>query len=223
MRRPGCPAEPYFWLDRHEPQTGDITLAKTKSELAIRLDRNPTGAEPAWYLDIGEEEVIDGLVASNGYTAGSVDMPAAGTDQSGSTSKETRTCADLVRDLDPHMELVEDLHALVPLLKSLDERAQAIVRMRFGREMTRAQIGEHLGLSRMHVLRLITRTRRSRGPGSSPRTDTRPRPGPAPTARQTGAVGPAGDTGADQPVSEPARCAAFAVIRHECCQVAGRS
>ncbi|MFH9613508.1 sigma-70 family RNA polymerase sigma factor [Streptomyces pratensis] len=122
------------------------------------MDRNPTGAEPASYLDISEEEAIDGLTASNGYAAGSLDMPAAGTDQSGSTSKETRTCADLVGDLDPHMELVEDLHALASVLKSLDERAQAIVQMRFGRETTRAQIGEHLGLSRMHVSRLITRT-----------------------------------------------------------------
>ncbi|MEU2344919.1 SigB/SigF/SigG family RNA polymerase sigma factor [Streptomyces sp. NPDC013082] len=135
-----------------------IALAKTKDELAIRLDRDPTVAELASYLDISEEEVIDGLVASNGYTAGSLDMPAAGTDQSGSASKETRTYADLVGDLDPHMELVEDLHALAPLLKSLDEREQAIVQMRFGQEMTQAQIGEHLGLSQMHVSRLITRT-----------------------------------------------------------------
>lgn len=55
------------------------------------------------------------------------------------------------------MELVEDLHALAPLLDRLDDRERELVAMRFGQEMTQAQIGEHLGISQMHVSRLLTR------------------------------------------------------------------
>ncbi|NED93167.1 SigB/SigF/SigG family RNA polymerase sigma factor [Streptomyces sp. SID11233] len=130
-----------------------VTLAKAKEQLATGLDRDPTVAELASHLDIGEEEVIEGLIAANGYTAGSLDLPTD-SDQSGSSS---RSYADITGDRDPGMDMVENLHALAPLLGSLDERERGIVAMRFGQEMTQAQIGEHLGVSQMHVSRLLTR------------------------------------------------------------------
>ncbi|MFI7288528.1 RNA polymerase sigma factor SigF [Streptomyces anulatus] len=130
-----------------------VTLAKAKEELAGRLDRDPTVAELAAHLDLSDEEVIEGLIASKGYTAGSLDLPI-GTEQN---SAETVTYGDIKGDLDPAMELVEDLHALAPLLQELDDRDREIVAMRFGQEMTQAQIGEHLGLSQMHVSRLLNR------------------------------------------------------------------
>lgn len=78
-----------------------------------------------------------------GYTAGSLDLPI-GTEHNGS---ETVTYGDVKGDVDPAMELVENLHALAPLLKDLDDRDREIVAMRFGQEMTQAQIGVHLGIS----------------------------------------------------------------------------
>ncbi|MFJ5048273.1 SigB/SigF/SigG family RNA polymerase sigma factor [Streptomyces sp. NPDC088719] len=130
-----------------------VTLAKAKEELAGRLDRDPTVAELAQYLDLAEEEVIEGLIASNGYIAGSLDLPV-GADQN---SAETVTYGDIKGDLDPALELFEDLHALAPLLEDLGDRDREIVAMRFGQEMTQAQIGERLGLSQMHVSRLLSR------------------------------------------------------------------
>ncbi|PVC80717.1 B/F/G family RNA polymerase sigma-70 factor [Streptomyces sp. CS090A] len=130
-----------------------VALAKTKEELSARLDRDPTVAELATHLDRTEEEVIDGLIASNGYTAGSLDLPI-GTEQN---SAETVTYGDIKGDVDPGMELVEDLHALAPLLEELSERDREIVAMRFGQDMTQAQIGERLGISQMHVSRLLNR------------------------------------------------------------------
>jgi RNA polymerase sigma-B factor len=56
------------------------------------------------------------------------------------------------------MELVEDFHALAPLLADLDERGRRILHMRFVEELTQAQIGERLGVSQMHVSRLLSRT-----------------------------------------------------------------
>jgi len=132
-----------------------VTLAKAKEELTSTLGRDPGVAEFAEYLDITEEEVIDGLIASNGYTAGSIDLPLGGTEQGASDSGTSY--ADITGDCDPGMELFENLHALAPLLENLEDRDREIVRMRFGQEMTQAQIGEHLGISQMHVSRLLSR------------------------------------------------------------------
>lgn len=133
-----------------------VTLAKAKEELASALGREATVAELAERLGIGEEDVIEGLVASNGYTAHSLDVPLDG-GEGDSAGGVTRTHADITGECDPGIELVENLHALAPLLETLDERERAIVRMRFGQEMTQSQIGERLGLSQMHVSRLIAR------------------------------------------------------------------
>ncbi|MFJ7413974.1 RNA polymerase sigma factor SigF [Streptomyces sp. NPDC098077] len=132
-----------------------VTLAKAKEELSAKLDRDPTVAELAAHLDLTEEEVIDGLIAANGYNAGSIDAPLGGTEQGASDS--TTSYADITGDRDPGMERVENLHALAPLLGSLDGREREIIAMRFGQERTQSQIGEHLGISQMHVSRLLAR------------------------------------------------------------------
>ncbi|MEW1719968.1 RNA polymerase sigma factor SigF [Streptomyces sp. NPDC093109] len=130
-----------------------VELAKARDQLAGTLDREPTVRELAALLDIPEEEVVEGLVATNGYTAGSLDLPAG--DEHGSGGG--RTFADVLGEPDPAMEKVENLHALAPLLERLDPRERGIVEMRFGREMTQSQIGAELGVSQMHVSRLLSR------------------------------------------------------------------
>lgn len=130
-----------------------VELAKAKEQLSAKLDRDPTVAELAAHLDLPEEEIIEGLVAANGYSAGSLDTPSADS-ESGS---DQRAYADVLGEDDPGMESVENLHALAPLLRQLDERERKIVNMRFGQEMTQAQIGAELGVSQMHVSRLLSR------------------------------------------------------------------
>ncbi|MEU0132998.1 RNA polymerase sigma factor SigF [Streptomyces sp. NPDC006296] len=130
-----------------------VELAKAKEQLSAKLDRDPTVAELAAHLDLAEEEIIEGLVAANGYSAGSLDTPSADS-ESGS---DQRAYAELLGEDDPGMANVENLHTLAPLLRQLDEREQKIVRMRFGQEMTQAQIGAELGVSQMHVSRLLSR------------------------------------------------------------------
>ncbi|WGP08427.1 RNA polymerase sigma factor SigF [Streptomyces sp. SH5] len=133
-----------------------VDLAKAKEALAGELDRDPTPKELAEYLGIEESEVTEGIVASNGYTAGSLDMPTD-TAEAGPGQAAGRTFADVLGDPDPAMETVENLHALAPLLDELDERERRIIDMRFGQEMTQAQIGAELGISQMHVSRLLSR------------------------------------------------------------------
>ncbi|MEU1482942.1 SigB/SigF/SigG family RNA polymerase sigma factor [Streptomyces sp. NPDC005752] len=131
-----------------------VDLAKAKEVLAADLDRDATVRELADHLGLGEKEVTEGLVAANGYTAGSLDIPA---DTSGPAGGATagRTYADVLGEPDPAMETVENLNALAPLLDELDTRERRIIDMRFGQEMTQAQIGDELGISQMHVSRLL--------------------------------------------------------------------
>ncbi|GGW96609.1 RNA polymerase sigma factor SigF [Streptomyces chryseus] len=131
-----------------------VDLAKAKEELSLRLDRDPTVKELAEHLSLSEDEIIEGLVAANGYTAGSLDAP---NDSGDGPDANSRTFADRLGELDPALESVEDLHTLAPLLERLDERDRRIVEMRFGQEMTQAQIGAELGVSQMQVSRLLTR------------------------------------------------------------------
>ncbi|MFD5033007.1 SigB/SigF/SigG family RNA polymerase sigma factor [Streptomyces sp. NPDC058405] len=134
-----------------------VELAKAKEQLALLLDREPTVAELAGHLELSEEEIIEGLVAANGYSAGSLDAPSDSSDE-GQTGKSGRTYADTLGGCDPAMELVEDFRTLAPLLGQLDDRERHIIEMRFGQELTQSEIGERLGVSQMHVSRLLSRT-----------------------------------------------------------------
>ncbi len=130
-----------------------VDLAKSKETLATELGRTPTVKELAAHLELSEDEIIEGLVAANGYVAGSIDTPN-GDDEADSAPKY----ADTMGDDDPAMELFEDLHTLAPLLQQLDERERTIIEMRFGQELTQAEIGRELNLSQMHISRLLNRT-----------------------------------------------------------------
>ena len=130
-----------------------VDLAKSKETLGTELGRTPTVKELAAHLELTEDEVIEGLVAANGYVAGSIDTPS-GDDESDSAPKY----ADTMGDDDPALELFEDLHTLGPLLQQLDERERTIIEMRFGQELTQAEIGRVLNLSQMHISRLLNRT-----------------------------------------------------------------
>ncbi|MFC8831270.1 RNA polymerase sigma factor SigF [Streptomyces sp. NPDC057137] len=128
-----------------------IDLAKATDELSQRLDRAPTTAELAAFLDLDENEIIEGVVASNGYTAGSIDMP---TDD---TAESSSPLSDRLGALDAQLEAAENVQALKPLIDELNDREKWILQMRFGAEMTQSEIGQELGVSQMHVSRLLSR------------------------------------------------------------------
>ncbi|MET8677896.1 RNA polymerase sigma factor SigF [Streptomyces sp. NPDC004647] len=129
-----------------------IELAKATEELEARLDRAPTMDELAEFLGRTPEEVIDGKVAANGYVASSIDVPVGEDGPTGGS-----TFAERMGDPDPAIEIIEDLHALKPLLEDLGERDRTILQLRFGEELTQSEIGAELGISQMHVSRLLTR------------------------------------------------------------------
>ncbi|MFD4926461.1 SigB/SigF/SigG family RNA polymerase sigma factor [Streptomyces goshikiensis] len=133
-------------------------LAKAQESLTDVLGRAPTVKEIAQHLELPEEEVIEGLVAANGYTSGSLDTAGSDGDNQSTSSRGTRPLAEKIGDNDPAMELFEEFHTLAPLLEKLDERDLLILRMRFGEEKTQAEIGAELGISQMQVSRILSRT-----------------------------------------------------------------
>ncbi|MEU8999643.1 RNA polymerase sigma factor SigF [Streptomyces caniferus] len=127
-----------------------VDLARANEKLSGRLGRDPKVGELAAELGISEDEVVEGQVAANGYNASSIDVTL--NDDGNDTP-----LADLIGERDPDMDLIEDLHTLKPLLEQLDERDRHLLELRFGQEMTQAQIGSELGISQMHTSRLLTR------------------------------------------------------------------
>lgn len=128
-----------------------LDLAKAGDELAQQLDRTPTVRELAARLDLPEDEVIEGMAASNAYTASSLDAQPAEDDPEGAL-------ADRIGYEAPEIEGVEYIESLKPLIAGLPQRDRAILSLRFVGNLTQAEIGDELGISQMHVSRLLTRT-----------------------------------------------------------------
>jgi RNA polymerase sigma-B factor len=129
-----------------------LALAKSQDALGQRLDRAPTVAELAEHLALTEEEVIEGLTAANAHTAGSLDL-SADTDGGGALP-----LAERLGGQDDRLATVEDLVSLKPLIAALPQRERLILSLRFTEDLTQSQIGARLGLSQMHVSRLLSRT-----------------------------------------------------------------
>ncbi|OKI25132.1 SigB/SigF/SigG family RNA polymerase sigma factor [Streptomyces sp. CB03911] len=127
-----------------------LTLAKARDHLQQDLDRAPTPREIAQHLSMDEQDVIEGLKAAEAYSTHSLDMPG---DEDAEGSIAARFAVE-----EKGFEAVLDLESLKPLVAVLPERERAILSMRFGAEMTQSQIGEHLGVSQMHISRILNRT-----------------------------------------------------------------
>ncbi|MFD5318332.1 RNA polymerase sigma factor SigF [Streptomyces sp. NPDC127098] len=128
-----------------------LDLAKAGDELAQQLDRAPTVAELAERLKLSEEEVIEGMAASNAYTASSLDAQPEEDESEGAL-------ADRIGYEDHDLEGVEYIESLKPLIADLPPRDRRILSLRFVGNMTQSEIGEELGISQMHVSRLLART-----------------------------------------------------------------
>lgn len=133
-------------------QEARVQLARATEELRSRLGRAPTVKELSELMCLSEEEVIEARLAANGYNSSSLDA-AINNSEDGETA-----LADFIGADDQALELVEDFQALAPMIAELGERDRQIIHLRFVEELTQAQIGERLGVSQMHVSRLLSRT-----------------------------------------------------------------
>ncbi|MCS0606530.1 SigB/SigF/SigG family RNA polymerase sigma factor, partial [Streptomyces sp. LP11] len=124
-------------------QEARVQLARATEELRSRLGRTPTVRELSELMCLSEEEVVEARLASNGYNSASLDAAIGGSEDGESALQ------DFLGTQDQALELVEDFHALAPMIAELGERDRLILHLRFVEELTQAQIGERLGVSQM--------------------------------------------------------------------------
>jgi len=128
-----------------------LSLSQGSAVLSQRLGRAPMPTELAEHLNLDVEEVREGLVAGNAYQALSVDKPVH-------DDAEALSLADTMGEPDHEMAMVENHEALQPLLQELPKRERAILVMRFFGGLTQTQIADRVGISQMHVSRLLSQT-----------------------------------------------------------------
>ncbi len=128
-----------------------LSLTMAVSDLSQRGGRSPTVAERAAHLQMSEEEVLEGLESANAYSTVSLDAPDSG-------DEDAPAVADSLGIVDESLEGVEYRESLKPLLEQLPPREKRILLLRFFGNMTQSQIAQELGISQMHVSRLLART-----------------------------------------------------------------
>lgn len=128
-----------------------LEMRQATGELAQQFQRTPTDAELASYLRVSASEVRSARRADLGFSAWSLDAPL-------SEEPEAGSLAELLGAEDPQMEHAVDMAALGAHWSELPQRQQRILLLRFYGNMTQAEIGQQLGLSQMHVSRLITQS-----------------------------------------------------------------
>ncbi|MEV6651407.1 RNA polymerase sigma factor SigF [Streptomyces sp. NPDC051219] len=140
------------WAVRVPRRLQELRLALTTAtaELSQQHGRSPTVHELAERLGISEEEVLEGLESANAYSTLSLDVP--------DTDDESPAVADTLGAEDEALEGVEYRESLKPLLEDLPPREKRILLLRFFGNMTQSQIAQEVGISQMHVSRLLART-----------------------------------------------------------------
>ncbi len=141
------------WAVRVPRRLQELKLSLTKAigDLAQREGRAPTVSELAAHLQMSEEEVLEGLESANAYSTVSLDAPDSG-------DEDAPAVSDSLGMVDDALEGVEYRESLKPLLEQLPPREKKILLLRFFGNMTQSQIASELGVSQMHVSRLLDRT-----------------------------------------------------------------
>jgi RNA polymerase sigma-B factor len=140
------------WMVRVPRRLQEVrsAMGPATADLNQQLGRSPTVAELAARIGATDDEVVEALESGNAYSPASIE---AQTDPASGWS-----LADTLGFDDAGIEQIEYRESLKPLLASLGERERTILVLRFFHNRTQSQIAEEIGLSQMHVSRLLART-----------------------------------------------------------------
>ena len=130
----------------------NVRPSQLLEQLTIQLERSPTIAELAKAAGVDEEEVLEALESGQAYTTVSLSAPAGHGEDSDLDPLES------LGTLEHEYEVSEDRAVLAPGLRALDERERRIIHLRFWEGLTQSQIAQQVGISQMHVSRLIRRS-----------------------------------------------------------------
>jgi RNA polymerase sigma-B factor len=148
-------------LKRHfRDRTWSVRVPRDLQELALRVDqtvtrlsngrrRSPSVGEIARAVEASEEQVLEALEAMGAYRASSLDVPR------GAREEDGESVAESIGDEDDGFQHAEERATLEPLLARISERERTVLTLRFGSDLTQAEIGERIGVSQMQVSRLI--------------------------------------------------------------------
>lgn len=127
-----------------------LEISRLVPTMAQELGRSPSVSDLAERLGIPESEVLTGIDCGQAYTARSLSNPIGNDDGA--------SLADALGEPDDRLESVADREALREALGNLPERERQILLLRFFANMTQSEIAERVGVSQMHVSRLLKRT-----------------------------------------------------------------
>lgn len=131
-----------------------VRIGAVTPRLTQSLGRTPTATDLAAALDVSREEVVECLVAANAYSLRSIDAPLSDHD------KARPALTDTLGAQDAQLDTITDRESLRPLLATLSERESAVLNLRFFAGMTQSQIADQMGMSQMHVSRILAKTLR---------------------------------------------------------------
>src|SRR2546421_1703171 len=127
-------------------------ITDAQQKLGSRTGRMPTVDEIAQYLEISQEEVLEGLQTAEAYGAVSLDAPMAGEDD------EDSTRLDAIGEEDARLDRVDDHATIFAAARHLPTREREILFLRFSEDLTQSEIAERVGVSQMQVSRLLRRS-----------------------------------------------------------------
>ncbi|MGY1895159.1 RNA polymerase sigma factor SigF [Nocardia gipuzkoensis] len=128
-----------------------LRIGAAIDSLSQTLGRSPTAKEIAAELDVDPDEVTQAVIAGNAYQPSSIDAATLGRDTDASL-------LDTLGEEESQFDRVEEYVAIRPLLAGLPERERRILTMRFFESMTQTQIAQQMGISQMHVSRILAKT-----------------------------------------------------------------
>jgi RNA polymerase sigma-B factor len=127
-----------------------MEVTKTMEILSRRLGRAPTPSEVGAEIGQSVEVVLEAMEAVVAYEATSLDAPRA-------TDPEASSYADSIGEEDGAYDTIEYIEAIAPTMRALPERDRLVLKLRFEDDLTQSEIAERIGVSQMHVSRLIRR------------------------------------------------------------------
>ena len=129
-----------------------MQIGSATAELTQSLGRSPTPRELAEAIGCSVEEIVEGIESSNAYSTLSLDASDDGSEDGGFSMLET------IGIDDEGLEHIEIRESIKPLLEALPVREKRILLLRFFKNRTQTEIAEEIGVSQMHVSRLLSRT-----------------------------------------------------------------
>ena len=130
----------------------NVQLSRLLEQLTVQLSRSPTISELAKAAGVDEEDVLEALESGRAYTSLSLSSGSGGGDDDDDVDP-----LESIGIEEHQYEVSEDRAVLAPGFRVLDQRERTILRLRFFDGLTQSQIAQQIGISQMHVSRLIRR------------------------------------------------------------------